>query len=93
MAKYFCLCLQPEHVASISTVCSKKDDFTPLTDYEGLPLVIDCKLVRIASNPGQYSASCRVVLVICDLVLVERHSIGTWPCRASHAPPPSSWPR
>ena len=71
VAKYSCKCLQPAQVASISAVCTKKTilhgsptEVWTSVCYEGLPFVVNCKLARIAGNPGQYSASCCVVLVI-----------------------------
>ena len=74
VAKYSCKCLQPTQVASISAVFTKKTilhgsptEVWTSVCYEGLPFVVNCKLARIASNPGQYSAICRVVLVISRL--------------------------
>ena len=69
-----CKCLQPAQVASISAVCTKKTilhgsptEVWTSVCYKGLPFVVNCKLASIASNPGQYSATCRVVLVISRL--------------------------
>ena len=52
-------CLQPELVASNRKMClhGSPTEFEMSVCYEALPFVMDCKLARIGSNPGQYSAS------------------------------------
>ena len=62
--------IKAEQVASILAVCNGKDVFMWLPTgfgksvcYEVLPFVMDCKLGRVDSQSGEYSACCSVVLV------------------------------
>ena len=67
--------LKTEQIASIMAVCNGKDVFVWLPTgfgkslcYEVLPFVMDCKLGRVDSQSGKYSACCSVVLVISPLI-------------------------